>query len=76
MEGIKSVTNMVPSLQFVKEVSRIGESSKAGVLKKFLKWEFQFLFELVNKVLLTCSEKRIFVSALDLFLMECLNNLK
>lgn len=44
MEGIRYVTNKFSSFEFVKEVVRVGESSKAGVLKKFLKKEFQLLF--------------------------------
>lgn len=56
MEGIRSVKEKVPSLEFVQEVSKISKKSKVGVLKKYLKGEFQLLFQFLNKVLLPQSD--------------------
>lgn len=62
------------SLYFVsKSTSRFSGDSKAGVRKKFLRGEIQFLFEFVNKVLLPHSEKCTVSSIVDLFLMETLS---
>ncbi|KAH0746073.1 hypothetical protein KY285_007730 [Solanum tuberosum] len=48
----------------------------AGIQKKLMKGEYQFLFEFVNKVLLPRTEKRTIASATDLFVMEALSKFK
>lgn len=73
MEEIKSITNRVPSLQFVQEFCKVSGSCKARVFKKFLKGEFQVLLKLVNKVLLPHSEKHIIDFEIDPFLKESLS---
>ncbi|KAH0748135.1 hypothetical protein KY290_027367 [Solanum tuberosum] len=41
-----------------------------GLPKKFLKGEYQLMFEFINKVVVPRTEKRTVVSAVDLFLVE------
>lgn len=74
VDVIRSVINKVPSLKFVQEASNVVRKSKFGVRKKFLKGEFQMLYELINKVLLPHSEKRTISSVVDIFLMNSLSN--
>lgn len=73
IEGIRSVRNQQPSLEFVRSVLKVCGNSKDGVRKKFLKKKFQSLFEFINKVLFPCSEKYTVASVVDLFFMDVLD---
>lgn len=73
VDGIISIEDKQPSLPFIQSFSKVGGNSKARVRKKFLKEEFQVLFEFINRVLLSYSEKRTVTFASDLFLMEALS---
>ncbi|KAH0686209.1 hypothetical protein KY289_016976 [Solanum tuberosum] len=48
----------------------------SGLPKKFLKGEYQLMFEFINKVMVPRTEKRTVASAADLFLMEKLDELE
>lgn len=54
-------------------IGKHGKLSGDGVLKKYLKEEYQFPIELVNKVLLPHSEKCIVASATNLLFMNSLS---
>ena len=53
-------------------VSKIPTTKVAGIFKKVMKSEYQLVFEFVNKVLLSRTEKRTSATSADLFLMEML----
>ncbi|KAH0645282.1 hypothetical protein KY284_033166 [Solanum tuberosum] len=53
-----------------------GDVKNAGLPKRFLKGEYQLLFEFINKVLVPRTEKRTVASAANLFLMEKLDELE
>lgn len=57
----------------MKDAFKVGGTSIAGKRKKFLKRKFQLVYEFVNKQVLPKAKKRIVVSAVDLFFMECLS---
>ncbi|KAH0746063.1 hypothetical protein KY285_007720 [Solanum tuberosum] len=67
---------MEASRQQLKGATKRGDIKRASLPKKFLMGEYQLLFELINKVLVPRSEKRIVASAADLFLMEHLDELE
>ncbi|KAH0738358.1 hypothetical protein KY290_037063 [Solanum tuberosum] len=71
-EGTRSVVGKTCNVEFVKECSKIPNTRHAGIQKKFIKGEYQLLFEFVNKVLLPRTEKRTVASASDLFIMGSL----
>ncbi|KAH0702585.1 hypothetical protein KY290_017900 [Solanum tuberosum] len=71
---VREVANLLVILY--KGLPSVGDIKRAGLPKKFLKWEYQLLFEFINKALVPRSEKRIIASAADLFLMEQLDELE
>lgn len=71
--GLRTISNQQPSTEFMMDASKVKGTSMAGVIKKFLKSEFQIVFEFVNKVVLPKSEKRTIVSVVDLFMIKCLS---
>ncbi|KAH0686307.1 hypothetical protein KY289_017059 [Solanum tuberosum] len=76
--GIQTTVREVANLLVIlyKGLPSVGDIKRAGLPKKFLKWEYQLLFEFINKALVPRSEKRIIASAADLFLMEQLDELE
>ncbi|KAH0665346.1 hypothetical protein KY290_027599 [Solanum tuberosum] len=74
--GIRSIEGCKPSSDFVQRATKRGGIKRVGLPKKFLRGEYQWLFEFNNKVLVPRSKKRIVASATDLFLMEQLDELK
>lgn len=48
--GMRSVEKKKPSVEFIKDSSKVGRTFIAGVRKKFLKEEFRLVYEFVNKV--------------------------
>ncbi|KAH0667682.1 hypothetical protein KY285_028888 [Solanum tuberosum] len=70
MEGIRSIEGCHPSSGFSKQATNRGDIKRAGLPKKFLKGEYQLLFEFINKVLVPRTEKRTVAFVADLFLME------
>ncbi|KAH0696718.1 hypothetical protein KY290_014117 [Solanum tuberosum] len=75
VEGIQTIEGCKPSSDFTKLATKRGDVKNAGLLKRFLKGEYQLLFEFINKVLVPRTEKRTVASAVDLFLMEKLDEL-
>lgn len=75
IDRITFMRNQQPSFEFVQSASKDGGNFMAGVRMKFMKREFQLLFEFVSDVILPRSEKRIVASIIDLFLMEFLISL-
>lgn len=69
---VRSIKNQPPLEEFMKDASKVGGASTAGVRKKFLKSEFQLVYEFVNKVVLPRLEKQIIASVFYLFVMEYL----
>ncbi|KAG5599697.1 hypothetical protein H5410_031067, partial [Solanum commersonii] len=49
--GIRSIEGCKPSSDFVQRATKRGDIKRVGLSKKFLRGEYQLLFELVNKVL-------------------------
>jgi len=76
VEGIRTIEGCKPSSDFTKLATKRGDVKNAGLLKRFLKGEYQLLFEFINKVLVPRTEKRTVASATDLFLMEKLDELE
>ncbi|KAH0749306.1 hypothetical protein KY290_028538 [Solanum tuberosum] len=74
--GIRTIEGCKPSSDFTKHATKRGDVKCAGLPKKFLKGEYQLLFEFINKVLVPRTEKRTVTSAADLFLMEKLDALE
>ncbi|KAG5586704.1 hypothetical protein H5410_047138 [Solanum commersonii] len=68
--GIQSIEGCKPSREFTKHATKYGDIKCAGLPKKFLKGEYQLMFEFINKVLVPRMEKRTVASVTDLFLME------
>lgn len=73
VEGIRSLGNDKIFAKFLTIYGNLDDMNIKNVSKKDLKGEYQLFFELVNKILLFCSEKRTTVTSLDLFLMEVLD---
>ncbi|KAG5616008.1 hypothetical protein H5410_015832 [Solanum commersonii] len=69
-EGIRSIEGCKPSSEFAQWATKCGDIKRVGLPKKFLKEEYQLMFEFINKVLVPRSKKRIVASAADLFLMK------
>ncbi|KAH0742962.1 hypothetical protein KY290_030955 [Solanum tuberosum] len=74
--GIRSIEGCKPFSDFVQRATKRGDIKHAGLPKKFLRGEYQLLFEFINKVLVPRSEKRTVASAADLFHMEQLDELE
>ncbi|KAK4737467.1 hypothetical protein R3W88_001164 [Solanum pinnatisectum] len=74
--GIRSIKDFKPSSDFLQRATKRGDIKRVGLPKKFLRVEYQLLFEFINKVLVPRSEKRIVAFVTDLFLMEQLDELK
>ncbi|KAG5598615.1 hypothetical protein H5410_029985 [Solanum commersonii] len=49
MEGIRTIKGCKPSSDFTKLATKCGDVKNAGLLKRFLKWDYQLLFEFINK---------------------------
>ncbi|KAH0645402.1 hypothetical protein KY284_033286 [Solanum tuberosum] len=67
VEIIRTIEGYKPSSDFTKLATKRGDVKNAGLSKKFLKGEYQLLFEFINKVLVPRTEKRTVASAADLF---------
>lgn len=63
LEGINTVVVKSPSKDFVVQINKRPNQNCGGIPKKYLKDEYQLLFEFFNKELLPGSEKRTFDSA-------------
>lgn len=50
--GVRSVKNQQPSVEFMKNTSKVGGTSTKSVTKKFLEDKFQLVHEFVNKVVM------------------------
>ncbi|WMV43098.1 hypothetical protein MTR67_036483 [Solanum verrucosum] len=50
VEGIRTIEGCKPSSDFTKFATKRGNVKNAGLPIKFLKWEYQLLFEFINKV--------------------------
>ncbi|KAH0714884.1 hypothetical protein KY284_007789 [Solanum tuberosum] len=75
-KGISSIEGCKPSSEFTEWATKCGDIKRAGLPKKFLRGEYQLMFEFINKVLVPWSQKRNAISATDLFLMEQLDELE
>lgn len=75
IEGIKSVAGKQASPSFIDEISKIPNSNKTSVAKKFLKGVYQIYFEFVNKNVLPRTEKRSVATATDLFMIESISKM-
>ncbi|KAH0645534.1 hypothetical protein KY284_033418 [Solanum tuberosum] len=53
MEGIRKIKGCKPSSDFTKLATKRGDVKNAGLPIKFLKGEYQLLFEFINKVLVS-----------------------
>ncbi|KAH0778680.1 hypothetical protein KY290_005107 [Solanum tuberosum] len=60
----------------VKRATKRGNIKRARLPKKFLRGEYQLMFEFINKALEPMIEKRNVASAADLFLIEKLDELE
>lgn len=58
-EGIRSIAGQSCSKGFVHECRKLPKLSSACISKKFLKWEYQFYFEFINKVLFPNLRKEL-----------------
>ncbi|KAH0761720.1 hypothetical protein KY290_017793 [Solanum tuberosum] len=74
--GIRTIEGCKPTGDFSKLATKRGDDKRAGLPKKFLKGEYQLMFEFINKVMVPRTEKRTVASAADLFLMEKLDELE
>lgn len=74
--GIRSIEGCKPFSDFVQRDTKYGDIKRVGLPTKFLKGEYQLMFEFINKVLVPKSEKRIVASVTDLYLMEQLDELE
>ncbi|KAH0702469.1 hypothetical protein KY285_016747 [Solanum tuberosum] len=74
--GVRTIEGCKPSGDFSKLATKRGDVKRAGLPKKFLKGEYQLLFEFINKVMVPRTEKRTVASAADLFLIEKLDELE
>ncbi|KAG5612855.1 hypothetical protein H5410_024136 [Solanum commersonii] len=74
--GIRTIEGCKPTGDFSKLATKLGNAKRAGLPKKFLKGEYQLMFEFINKVMVPWTEKRTVASAFDLFLMEKLDELE
>ncbi|KAG5581184.1 hypothetical protein H5410_051811 [Solanum commersonii] len=50
VEGSRTIEGCKPSSDFTKLATKRGDVKRAGLPKKFLKWEYQLLFEFINKM--------------------------
>ncbi|KAG5585058.1 hypothetical protein H5410_045492 [Solanum commersonii] len=50
VKGIRSIEGCKPSSEFTKHATKRGDIKLAGLSKKFLKGEYQLLFEFINKI--------------------------
>ncbi|KAG5572748.1 hypothetical protein H5410_062514 [Solanum commersonii] len=57
VEGIRTIEGCKPSSDFTKLATKRGDVKNAGLPKKFLKGEYQLLFEFINKMLVPRTEK-------------------
>jgi len=75
VNGVLSIEGCKPSGGFSTRDTKRGEIKLVGVPKKFLKGEYQILFEYINKVLVPRTEKRTMAFVADLLLIEKLDEL-
>ncbi|KAH0639108.1 hypothetical protein KY290_036402 [Solanum tuberosum] len=75
VEGIRSIEGCKPFGEFSQQATQCGDIKRAGLPKKFLRGEYQLMFEFINKILLPRTKKRTVASA-DLFLIEKLDELE
>ncbi|KAH0644974.1 hypothetical protein KY284_032858 [Solanum tuberosum] len=73
---VRTIEGCKPSGEFSKHATKRGDVKRAGLPKKFLKGEYQLMFEFINKVMVPRTEKRTVASAADIFLMEKLDELE
>ncbi|KAH0779224.1 hypothetical protein KY290_005651 [Solanum tuberosum] len=73
--GVRTIEGCKLTGDFSKLATKRGDVKRARLLKKFLKGEYQLMFEFINKVVVPGTEKRTMASAADLFLMEKLDEL-
>ncbi|KAG5600433.1 hypothetical protein H5410_031803 [Solanum commersonii] len=66
--GVRTIEGCKPIGDFSKLATKRGDVKRAGLSKKFLKGEYQLMFEFINKVVVPRTEKRTVASAADLFL--------
>lgn len=71
--GVRTFIEKQPITEFIIEGSRVGGTLIAAVKKKFLKSEFQLVFEFINKVQLLRLGKITIASSIDMFLIKCLS---
>ncbi|KAG5594699.1 hypothetical protein H5410_035931 [Solanum commersonii] len=77
VKGIRSIKGCKPSSEFTKQATKHGDIKCASLPKKFLKEEYQLMFEFINKLSVPRTEKRIVASDVaNLFLMENWMNLR
>lgn len=71
--GIRTIEGCKPTGDFLKLATKGGDVKLAGLPKKFLKREYQLMFDFINKVMVPRTEKRTVASVANLFLMEKLD---
>ena len=71
-EGTRSVQGKTCSSEFASMISKTPTTKVAGTYNKIMKSEYLLVFEFVNKVLLSCTEKTTLAAAADLYVMEML----
>ncbi|KAG5604806.1 hypothetical protein H5410_026298, partial [Solanum commersonii] len=76
VEEIRTIEGCKPSSDFTKLATKRGDVKNAGLPKKFLKGEYQLMFEFINKLMVPRTEKRTMASDVDLFLMEKLDDIE
>ncbi|KAH0743062.1 hypothetical protein KY290_031055 [Solanum tuberosum] len=64
------------SSEFSPQATKRGDIKHAGLPKKFLRGEYQLMFEFINKFLVPRTEERTVAFAADLFLMEKFDELE
>ncbi|KAG5596352.1 hypothetical protein H5410_037584 [Solanum commersonii] len=52
VKGVRTIEGCKPSSKFLKHATKQGDVKRAGLSKKFLKGEYQLMFEFINKVML------------------------
>lgn len=75
-EGIKTIKKEKRSAKFLTIYGILDDMNIIMSIKRNFKSEYQLLFELVNKVLLSRLENRTTITSPDLFLMEVLSKYK
>ncbi|KAG5609444.1 hypothetical protein H5410_020725 [Solanum commersonii] len=71
LAGVRTIEGCNPTGDFSKLATKRGDVKHAGLPKKFLKGEYQLMFEFINKVVVPRTEKRTVASVLKVeFVME------